>query len=420
MSTQTDVRVGTGEVLDLPASCRFRVAALNHTFVDLGMSPLCETYVAADASAMEPFYPLHVEDLRQCLLVQLEDFVTPKRSSRIRLFLVLLGSWVEQRAATSRSVDRALRARPGDLVVEIASNDGYLLPHFVGARHARARGRAGGNVAAVAGRRASRPTSRSSARSPPPGFAPSARADLVGEQRARPRARPQRLRRRHGAAPRARRRRHDRGAASGAPRRAQPVRHHLPRALLVLLVLAATRFSRRTGCEVFDVEELASHGGSLRLSRAAPGSGPRAVPRNVPPGRARRAHGVDALEGHSGFAPRVAETKWRLLEYLIEARRGGAKIAAYGAPAKGNTLLNYCGIRTDLVDFTVDRNPYKQGMFLPGTRIPISAPEALDDARPDLILILPWNLRAEIGAQIAYTREWGARFVVPIPEVEVL
>jgi C-methyltransferase C-terminal domain len=133
-----------------------------------------------------------------------------------------------------------------------------------------------------------------------------------------------------------------------------------------------------------------------------------------------RALGFDRLEGYTAFAPRVIETKGRLLEFLIECRRDGKRVAGYGAPGKGNTLLNYCGIRTDLLEFTVDRNPYKHGQFLPGTRIPIHDPEELDRARPDFILILPWNLKDEIAAQLSHTREWGARLVVPIPEVEVL
>ena len=133
-----------------------------------------------------------------------------------------------------------------------------------------------------------------------------------------------------------------------------------------------------------------------------------------------RALGFDKLEGHTAFSPQVMETKWRLLEFLIARRREGKRIAGYGAPGKGNTLLNYCGIRTDLLEFTVDRNPYKQGMFLPGTHIPIRHPDALEQARPDYILILPWNLKDEIVAQLADARRWGARFVVPIPEVEIL
>ena len=133
-----------------------------------------------------------------------------------------------------------------------------------------------------------------------------------------------------------------------------------------------------------------------------------------------RALGYDTLECHLAFTTRVEETKWSLLGFLIAERREGKHIAGYGAPGKGNTLLNYCGIRTDLLDFTVDRNPYKQGQFLPGTHIPIRPPEALEQDRPDDILILPWNLKEEIADQLSYTRDWGARFVVPIPRVEVL
>jgi hypothetical protein len=132
-----------------------------------------------------------------------------------------------------------------------------------------------------------------------------------------------------------------------------------------------------------------------------------------------RALGFDTLEGHLGFTAKVEETKWSLLEFLIEKRREGKRIAGYGAPGKGNTLLNYCGIRTDLLEYTVDRNPYKQGLHLPGTHIPIERPERLTETRPDFILVLPWNLRDEIVAQLSYAREWGARFVVPIPAVEV-
>lgn len=133
-----------------------------------------------------------------------------------------------------------------------------------------------------------------------------------------------------------------------------------------------------------------------------------------------RAAGLDGPEGYAGFAERVEATKRDLLEFLIEERRRGSTIAGYGAPGKGNTLLNYCGIRTDLVDFLVDRNPYKHGRYTPGTHIPIFAPERLDEVRPEVILIMPWNLRDEIARQLAYTRSWGARLVVAIPNLEVI
>jgi len=185
--------------------------------------------------------------------------------------------------------------------------------------------------------------------------------------------------------------------------------------------LTAQTVLQAHGLEVFDVDELATHGGSLRVyAQRRSGAGRPVSPRVSELAERERALGFDRLDGYSVFAPRVMETKWRLLEFLVRCRRDGKQVAGYGAPGKGNTLLNYCGIRTDLLEFTVDRNPYKQGQFLPGTHIPIRHPEALEQARPDFILILPWNLKREIATQLTYTQEWGARLVVPIPEVEVL
>jgi hypothetical protein len=172
--------------------------------------------------------------------------------------------------------------------------------------------------------------------------------------------------------------------------------------------------------KVVDVEELPTHGGSLRVYARHAGDDTEPVGERVEALRAlEREHGLDRLAGYEGFGARVDAIKRDLLEFLIGARRAGKRVAGYGAPGKGNTLLNYCGIRSDLVEYTVDRNPYKQGMALPGTHIPIHPPERLAETRPDYILILPWNLRAEIAAQLSYARDWGARFVVPIPAVEV-
>jgi hypothetical protein len=174
------------------------------------------------------------------------------------------------------------------------------------------------------------------------------------------------------------------------------------------------------GLTIFDVEELASHGGSLRIfaRHAGDGSAPFS-PRVRQLLEDETDAGLTKLEGYRAFASQVEETKRRLLEFLIEAKRSGRRIAGYGAPGKGNTLLNYCGIRTDFLDYVVDRNPYKHGKFLPGTHIPIFAPEKLAETRPDYVLILPWNLRDEIIEQLAYVRQWGARFVIPIPSLEV-
>jgi hypothetical protein len=171
---------------------------------------------------------------------------------------------------------------------------------------------------------------------------------------------------------------------------------------------------------LFEVEELASHGGSLRIYARHKDDYSKPVTACVEDLRSRElAAGFDRVETYAAFEEKVKETKRKLLEFLIRAKREGKKVVGYGAPGKGNTLLNYCGIRTDFLDFTVDRNPYKHGRFLPGTHIPIFAPEQLRAARPDYVFILPWNLKNEIMEQLSFIREWGGKFLVPIPEVTV-
>jgi hypothetical protein len=175
------------------------------------------------------------------------------------------------------------------------------------------------------------------------------------------------------------------------------------------------------GLTVFDVEELWSHGGSLRVYARHKGDTSRPITERVNELRRREeTAGYRRIETYTRFEERVRETKRKLLELLIDAKRAGKRIAGYGAPGKGNTLLNYCGIRCDFIDFTVDRNPYKHGRFLPGTHIPIFPPEKIDQEKPDYIFILPWNLKDEIMKQLAHAREWGAKFIVPIPEATVL
>ena len=185
-------------------------------------------------------------------------------------------------------------------------------------------------------------------------------------------------------------------------------------------LLACERILAAHGLEVFDVEELPTHGGSLRVFARHAGAEPAVASAALEALRKREHEArLDLPDGYAGYAARVAETKRNLLAFLIDAKRAGKRVAGYGAPGKGNTLLNYCGIRTDFLDFTVDRNPYKHGRFLPGTHIPVFPVEKLREARPDFILILPWNLKSEIAGQLAYTREWGAQLVVPIPRLEV-
>lgn len=185
-------------------------------------------------------------------------------------------------------------------------------------------------------------------------------------------------------------------------------------------LVAVQRVFARHGMVIVDVEELPTHGGSLRIF-VRQGEDPRAVPgeRVVELAARERGRGMESLDFYRDFAEKVRETKRKLLAFLVEQKRAGRSVAGYGAPAKGNTLLVYCGVRTDFLDFTVDRSPHKQGRFLPGTRIPILGPEAIAAAKPDFVLILPWNLRAEIEAQMRGIRDWGGRFVVAIPEVTV-
>jgi SAM-dependent methyltransferase len=400
--------------------CRFCEAPLTRTFVDLGMSPLCESYVAPDRlDAMEPFYPLHVRICERCLLVQLPELVAPEAIfTEYAYFSSYSDSWVEH----ARRYADAMIGRHGlgseSFVVELASNDGYLLRHFV-ERGIRVLG-------VEPARNVARAAEEHGVPSLPVFFGAQVARDIVAEH----------------------------GHADLVP--ANNVLAHVPdindfvAGIAILLAPGGTttlefphilrlvegnqfdtiyhehysylslhtveRIFAAHGLRVVDVEELPTHGGSLRVHAChagQEGAGVEAV-------RAlEREHGLDRVDGYEGFGARVEALKRDLLTFLIGARREGRRVAGYGAPGKGNTLLNYCGIRSDLLEYTVDRNPYKQGMALPGTHIPIHPPERLAETRPDDILILPWNLREEIVAQLSGAREWGARFVVPIPSVEV-
>ncbi len=406
-------------------TCRFCSSPLRHTFVDLGMSPLCESYVpAAGLRDMEPFYPLHARVCERCLLVQLEEFVAPEDIfSEYAYFSSYSDSWVEHARKYVDTATERFGIGRDSLVMELASNDGYLLQHVM-ARGIPALGiEPAANVAEAARERGIETIVRF--------FGQELAAELVAQGR-----------------------RADLLAANNVMAHVPDLNDFVGGIAMVLApqgvatievphlhrlidgnqfdtiyhehfsyfsFLSAQRVLAAHGLELFDVDELASHGGSLRIYAQLGATGPHPVSEAVLGLVEReRSLGFDTLAAHTAFSAKVIETKWRLLEFLIAARRDGKRVAGYGAPGKGNTLLNYCGIRTDLIEFTVDRNPYKQGQFLPGTHIPIRHPEALEQERPDYVLILPWNLKQEIVAQLAHVREWGARFVVPIPEVKVL
>jgi SAM-dependent methyltransferase len=388
------------------------------------MSPLCESYLTAEQlNRMEPFYPLHVYVCEKCFLVQVQEYVSPEGIfTEYAYFSSYSDSWLAHMKAYADMITARLGLGRESRVVELGSNDGYLLQYFVakgipvlGVEPARnvaetAVARGVPTVVKLFGRQAARELA-----------AEGVQADLVC------------------------------GAnvlaqvpdvndfVGGVKLLLKPggvVTVEFPHLMRLMdenqfdtiyhehfsyfSFLTAERIFAMHGLTLFDVEELPTHGGSLRIYARHANDASRPVSERATKLRAREeSAGLERLETYASFTEQVHETKRRLLEFLIAARRKGKRIAGYGAPGKGNTLLNYCGIRTDFVEYTVDRNPYKHGRFLPGTHIPIYPPEKIHETRPDYVLILPWNLKDEIMEQSAYIRGWGGQFVVPIPDVKV-
>jgi SAM-dependent methyltransferase len=405
------------------ATCRACGIPLSHTFVDLGMSPLCETYPsAADLNRMEPFYPLHVYVCDGCFLVQLEEYVGPDEIfGHYPYFSSYSDSWLDHARRYAHQMAARFGLGPHTRVVELGSNDGYLLQYFVELGIPALGVEPAANVAQAALQRGI-PTHVAFFGE---ATALALRAEGVGADLLvgnNVLAQVPDLN----------------GFVAGMKRLLNPAGRitiefpHLTRLVegnqfdtiyhdhfCYFSLLSVERAFAAHGLAVFDVEELPTHGGSLRIYAAH-----REEQLSPTPGlEALRAYerslGLGELDYYRSFQVRVDETKRKLLRFLIDAREAGHTVAGYGAPGKGNTLLNYCGIRTDLLAFTVDRSPHKQSRFLPGTHIPIHHPDHLWAARPDYVLILPWNLREEIMTQLNGIREWGGRFVVPIPEVQV-
>lgn len=406
--------------------CRGCGAPLQHSFCDLGMSPLSNGFLPPGRlSAPEVFLPLHAWVCGQCFLVQLEAFESPAAifNDEYAYFSSYSQSWLEHARAYAGLMQARFGIGAQSQVVEVASNDGYLLQYF------RADGvpvlgiEPAGNVAAVAEAKGIRTLTRFFGRALADELvAQGMRADLLLGNNVLAHvpdindfvAGLQRLL-----------------ADDGVVTMEFP---HLLRLMQdnqfdtiyhehysYLSLLGVERIFERHGLVLFDVESLPTHGGSLRIYAQHAGRGPHALTPAVAALRAQeRAGGLYELDTYARFEARVHETKRALLEFLIGARRDGRSVVAYGAAAKGNTLLNYCGIRSDFIDYVVDRSLHKQGRFLPGTHLPVHAPERIFETRPDYVLILPWNLRDEIAQQMAGIRDWGGRFVVPIPRVEVL
>ena len=429
LGSTVDLAAGsTPEGAKRPAAgpvCRFCGAVLHRSVVDLGMSPLCESFLAADqVDQMEPFFPLNVRICDSCQLVQLPEYVAPEEIfTEYAYFSSYSDSFVQHARDYVELAVQRLGLGATSFVVEVASNDGYLLQHFV-ERGIPVLGVEPAENVAAAARERDVPTQvaffgRETAEAL---VAERGHADLVIGNNVL------------SQAP------HLNDFVGGiqvllAPEGTATIEFpHLMQLLEANLfdtiyhehftyfsLLTAERVFAAHGLTVFDLDEIPTHGGSLRLYLRHRDDESREVSERVESFRAREeSAGLTSFEPYAAFRARIEETKRTLLEFLIDARRAGQSVVGYGAPGKANTLLNYCGIRTDLVEYTVDRNPYKHGRFTPGTHIPIFPPERIAETRPDVIWILPWNLKDEIVEQLAYAREWGARFLVAVPEVAVL
>jgi C-methyltransferase C-terminal domain/Putative zinc binding domain/Methyltransferase domain len=391
-----------------------------HPLVDLGVSPLCESFLSQEqAPAGEMFYPLDVKLCHDCWLAQIGEFVAPTDIfSEYAYFSSYSQAWLDHARTYCAMAVRRFALDRNSFVLEVASNDGYLLRNFVEQKIPCLGIEPAANVARAA-----------------ESVGVSTRVAFFGAALAH------KLAANHQCADLIvgnnvlaqvpdlndfvsglRHALKDQGVVTlEFPHLARLIADNLFDTIYhehfsYFTLMSVEHLFDRHGLRVFDVEQLWTHGGSLRVY------GCRAEAKHAEANGVRE---VRALEQnatlndsatYAGFSRRVAETKWQLLDLLIRCKRQGARIVGYGAPGKGNTLLNYCGIGTDLIDFTVDRNPYKHGRLLPGSRIPVLPPEQLDAARPDYVLILPWNLRDEIMQQLNHVREWGGRFIVPIPE----
>jgi SAM-dependent methyltransferase len=406
------------------ANCRFCGASLRRTFVDLGLSPLCETYpAAADLNLGEKYYPLHVYVCEKCWLVQLEEYETPEQIfSDYAYFSSFSDSWLKHCDKYCEAMKMRFGLGKQSFVVEVASNDGYLLQYFV-SRDVPVLGiEPAANVAKVAEQNGVPTLVRF--------FGTELAKELAAEGRCA-------------------------DLVLGNNVLAQvPDLNDFVEGLKVLLkpegvltlefphllqliqlnefdtiyhehfsyfsLLSTIRIVEAHGLKVFDVEELKSHGGSLRVYACRAESQSHPLQANVAKVLADEARaGLDTVDGYKTFALQVRETKFALVDFLLQAAKQGKRVAGYGAPGKSATLLHYCGIGKDLIEYTVDRSPYKQGRFLPGNHIPIHHPDRIRETKPDYVVILPWNLKDEIMEQLQFIRQWGGRFVVPIPKVAV-
>jgi len=414
----------TTRVVTSNGKCRFCKSELTHTLVDLGMSPLCETYLDIDQlDAMEPFYPLHVQVCNQCFLAQLGEYVSPHHIfTEYAYFSSYSDSWLEHCRNYTEQMLTRFALNQQSLVVEVASNDGYLLQYFVERQIPVLGIEPAANVAQVAegkgvptlvrffGKQVAEELTRAGrqadllvgnnvlAQVPDLCDFVAGMKILLNHQGVLTVEFPHLLE-----------------LMKGNQFDTIYHEHFSYFSLLVVEKIFAAH-----GLVLFDVEELPTHGGSLRIFGRHVDDRSKPVTSRVVELRAKEnAAGLGRMESYLCFGDKVKKAKRELLRCLIDAKGSGKSIVGYGAPGKGNTLLNYCGVGRDFLDYTVDRNPYKHGRFTPGTHIPIHPPERIRETRPDYVLILPWNLKTEIMQQVTFIRQWGGKFIVPIPEATI-
>jgi hypothetical protein len=424
MLTTTSPEAVSGQVAVRSARCRFCTTPLRHTFADLGMSPLANAYLRPEQlDQMEPFYPLRAWVCEQCLLVQVAEVESAAHLfSEYAYFSSYSDSWLAHAERYVIAMIERFGLTDKSRVVEVAANDGYLLQYFVERRVPVLGIEPAANVAKTAQDKGipmvvrffGTETARALA-------AEGVAADVMTANNVVAHVpdlndfvagfkillRPQ-------------------GVATFEFHHVWQLMQHnqcdtiYHEHYYYHSLSTFRRILAHSGLTVFDVEELPTHGGSLRVYAQHIETGAHSpTPRLKELLDREAAAGLTGLGPYVDFAKRVRDMKFKLLAFLLAAKAEGKTIAGYGAPAKGNTLLNYAGVRSDFIDYTVDRSPHKQGLYLPGTHIPIHAPEKIAETRPDYLLILPWNLREEVMAQMSHIREWGGRFLVLIPEVQV-
>ncbi|WP_417453744.1 methyltransferase domain-containing protein [Kiloniella sp.] len=405
-------------------TCRSCGTELKHTLLDLGKTPLANSYVEKGKESIpDSQYPLHARVCSECFLVQVEDVVPPEDIfSDYAYFSSYASSWVEHAKQYAKKSSERFGLNKSSLVIEVASNDGYLLQHFV-QNGIRVLGIEPAANVAIEARKKSVPTE----------------VAFFGCETAR------KVKEQHGAA--------DLMAANNVLAHVPDINDFVsgfeilladdgvvsfefPNLLNLienvqfdtiyhehfsyLSLFAIEKCFGRNGLRVFDVEELETHGGSYRVW-ACKATSNRTETENLHLIRQKeKAAHLDSLVGYENFEPRVQKLREELLNFLHKAKGEGKSVLGYGAAAKGNTLLNYCGVGANLISHVADLNPHKQNTLLPGSRIPVIAPTEIAELKPDYILILPWNLRDEISSSLSYVSEWGCKFVVPVPTTEVI